>query len=58
MGLKPDDTWVISLCRNHHWQQHEYGEAEFERIHQINMKALAKEFAAKSPHRKKWEKAA
>ena len=48
--------WTISLCGGpdgHHAEQHRIGEAEFERRHGIDMKALAREFAAKSPHRKK-----
>lgn len=54
MGMKPDDTWAISLCSTHHAEQHRIGEQPFETEHRINMKALAQEFAAKSPHRKKW----
>lgn len=54
VGLKPDDTWAISLCAGHHQEQHRIGEPAFEAKHRINMKALALEFAAKSPHRKKW----
>lgn len=55
MGIKPHDKWVIALCRDHHSEQHRLGEPSFERKHGINMKALAEEFAAKSPHRRKWE---
>lgn len=58
MGMKPDDTWVISLCRDHHAEQHRVGEPAFQARHGIDLKALAQEFAAKSPHRKKWERAA
>jgi len=49
MGIKPGDDWVISLCSYHHQRQHMIGEAAFERSHGIDMKALAREFAAKSP---------
>lgn len=49
MGIKPGDDWVISLCSYHHGRQHMIGEAAFERSHGIDMKALAMEFAAKSP---------
>lgn len=45
MGVKPGDEWVISLCRQHHAEQHRIGEAEFESRYGIDMKALAKEFA-------------
>lgn len=53
MGMKPDDCWVISLCQDHHAEQHSVGERPFEERHFIDMKALAEEFAAKSPHRAK-----
>lgn len=52
---KPHDKWVISLCRDHHSEQHRIGEPEFERRHGISMRKLAMEFAARSPHRHKWE---
>jgi len=52
-GLKPGDMWAISLCAAHHRGQHQVGEPEFERQHGIDMKALASEFAARSPHRTK-----
>jgi hypothetical protein len=50
-GIKPSDRWVISLCRDCHHNQHALGEAPFERLHGIDMKALAAEFFAKSPHK-------
>lgn len=49
MGFKPGDDWAISLCRWHHAEQHQLGENAFEAKYVINMKALAKEFAAASP---------
>ena len=49
MGLKPSDKWTISLCQFHHLEQHEIGEPAFEVRHDIDLKALAAEFAAKSP---------
>lgn len=52
-GIKPGDMWAISLCAAHHRDQHQVGEPEFERRHGIDMKALASEFAARSPHRTK-----
>lgn len=57
-GLKPDDTWVISLCSHCHRHQHQVGERAFERETGIDMKALAAEFAAKSPHRSKFPRRA
>ena len=50
MGLKPHDRWIISLCRVHHNVQHSMGEKKFENIYGIDMKALAREFAAASPY--------
>jgi hypothetical protein len=53
VGLKPGDAWCISLCRDHHTEQHTIGEATFEERHGIDMKALAEAFAKASPHRGK-----
>lgn len=55
MGEKPSDKWVISLCGECHLSQHALGEQAFERIHKIDMRVLAEEFARKSPHRLKLE---
>lgn len=57
MGHKPHDKWVISLCRDHHSEQHRLGEQTFETRHGIDMKKLAERFAAMSPHRFKWMEA-
>jgi len=53
MGLKPGDNWTIPLCAHHHRDQHQIGEAEFETIFGIDMKAIAAALWAKSPHRRK-----
>ncbi len=53
MGMKPGDDWTISLCRDHHAEQHRLGERRFEETYRISMRELAKEFAIKSPHRNK-----
>lgn len=53
LGMKPDDSWCISLCNAHHIEQHNIGERSFEKKHGIDMKALAQEFARRSPHRGK-----
>lgn len=50
LGVKPADWWTISLCRDHHTEQHRIGEAAFERRHGIDMKNLALAFAKASPH--------
>jgi hypothetical protein len=50
LGLKPSDRWTISLCQYHHVEQHEIGEASFERRYDLNLIELAREFAKRSPH--------
>jgi hypothetical protein len=51
MGLKPSDKWTISLCHFHHLEKHHLGECRFEEKYDLNMRELAREFAARSPHR-------
>lgn len=53
MGVKPSDRWTISLCRDHHSEQHRVGERSFEKATGVDMKKLAEEFARNSPH---WSK--
>ena len=50
IALKPHDRWVISLCHTHHILQHNMGETNFEHVYGLDMKALAREFAAASPY--------
>jgi hypothetical protein len=47
-GLKPSDRWTISLCRFHHLEQHELGEAAFEAKYDLDLRQLAVEFARRS----------
>lgn len=49
MGKRPSDWNTISLCRDHHSEQHRIGEKSFERKHGIDMAALAEEFSKASP---------
>lgn len=51
LALKPSDRWVISLCANHHIEQHSIGEKSFESRYAIDLIALATAFARRSPHR-------
>ena len=51
IALKPSDRWVISLCEFHHREQHRIGERAFERLHSIDLKLVAEEFARRSPYR-------
>jgi hypothetical protein len=53
VGLKPSDRWSVSLCRFHHREQHALGERRFEAIYDLDLQALAREFARKSPHSSK-----
>lgn len=48
-SLKPSDWWGVSLCDSAHRFQHQIGEPAFEKRFGIDMKALAREFASKSP---------
>ena len=50
-GLKPSDKWTISLCEFHHREQHRIGEKTFGRKYELDLVALAKEFASRSPYR-------
>jgi len=53
MSQKPSDALTISLCREHHAEQHSVGEQTFERRHGLNMWLTAWEFYRSSPHRGK-----
>lgn len=49
IGRKPSDWNVLSLCRDHHSEQHRIGEDSFEKRHGIDMRKLADAFALASP---------
>ena len=49
MGQKPSDIWVVPLCHKHHAEQHQIGEAEFERRYGVKLKAMAEDISRKSP---------
>jgi hypothetical protein len=51
LGLKPSDSRCISLCWLHHREQHDIGERAFEWKYDLDLCALAVEFARKSPFR-------
>ena len=48
-GRKPHDAFGISLCRQHHDEQHRLGSQTFSDRHQIDPWALAAEFVRTSP---------
>ena len=50
MGLKPSDKWTISLCHDHHVEQHHIGERAFEERYDLSMIELAREFVRRSPY--------
>ena len=52
-SLKPSDKWAISLCRNHHREQHQIGENRFANLYGLDLCELALEFARRSPHRER-----
>ena len=49
MAQMPHDIFGISLCRTHHDEQHRIGADAFGDKYQIDLWALAAEFARKSP---------
>ena len=49
---KPHDIFGVSLCRVHHDEQHRIGADAFGKKYQIDLWALAAEFARRSPD---WE---
>lgn len=51
IGLKPSDCYVVSLCDYHHAEQHRIGEQRFEEMYDLDLLAIAREFARLSPHR-------
>ena len=53
IGLKPSDRWTVSLCSAHHAEQHRIGERRFEQRYALDLLALAKLFAARSPHQRR-----
>lgn len=53
MGRKTSDAYVLSLCREHHAEQHRIGEQSFEARHGFRMLDKAREFFRASPHRHK-----
>lgn len=52
MGEKSSDAMTLSLCREHHAEQHR-GDKTFEAKHGIDCLKVAEEFYRKSPHRQK-----
>jgi hypothetical protein len=54
MGVKPSDCFVIPLCSAAHREQHNVGEAEFQRIYGINMRRIADSLWLKSPHGRRY----
>jgi hypothetical protein len=49
IARKPHDAFGISLCRTHHEEQHRIGGLSFGQKYQIDLWALAAEFARRSP---------
>jgi hypothetical protein len=48
-GQTPHDIFAVSLCRVHHDEQHRIGADAFSKKYQVDLWALAAEFARKSP---------
>ena len=49
MGRKPSDWHTVSLCQEHHAEQHRVGEESFEARYRVNLSRIADEFAGASP---------
>ena len=49
MSQKPHDVFGVSLCRNHHVEQHSLGVDAFDREYGTDLWTLAAEFARRSP---------
>ena len=49
IGLRPHSTFTVSLCTEHHREQHQVGVEVFQRRHGIDLWALAAEFRRLSP---------
>jgi hypothetical protein len=50
MGLKPADRWAVPLCGVHHAGGHRTGWITFEAKYNVDLRWLAQELAAMSPH--------
>lgn len=51
ISQKPDDWNTVSLCRDHHAEQHRVGEVSFASAHGIDLHEMASAFAKASPKR-------
>lgn len=49
VSMKPHDMFGISLCTEHHREQHQIGQAAFERKYQIDLRGIAAAFVRASP---------
>jgi hypothetical protein len=52
VGIKPADHWVAPLCGGNgcHREQHRIGHRAFDALHGVDLKSLAEQYAALSPH--------
>jgi hypothetical protein len=48
--MKPSDRWCVPLCHPHHVEGHQTGWRTFEAKRQVDLRWLAQELAALSPH--------
>ncbi|TAD89901.1 MAG: DUF968 domain-containing protein [Alphaproteobacteria bacterium] len=51
VAMKPSDEWTVPMCPAHHREQHE-GTESFQTTYGLDLAALAKSHAARSPSRK------
>ena len=48
-GLKPPDWMGVSLCHDHHAEQHRIGIQSFEKKYNVDLSEMAGHFARRSP---------
>lgn len=51
LSVKPSDCWTLPGCSGAHREQHQIGEAEFQRRYSIDMRAIAQALWQRSPHK-------
>ena len=56
LGVKPSDNYTYPACSKAHREQHDIGEAAFERKYGVNLRATADKLWQLSPARKKMER--
>lgn len=56
IGMKPGDDWTWPGCDGHHGEQHDDGEATFQKRYRLNLKQICETTWRRSPHRIPYER--